>query len=90
MQRRVKIFVSGRVQGVYFRAFTKKQAKQLALNGWAKNLEDGRVEIVAEGNEAAIEKLIQWSQKGPMTARVDQIETVELEADGELNTFIIL
>lgn len=78
MSRQVRILVSGRVQGVYFRAFTQKQANKLDINGFAKNLPDGRVEVLATGTDAAVEKLIQWCHKGPITAKVDRVTTEEV------------
>jgi acylphosphatase len=89
MMRRVKILVTGRVQGVYFRLFTQNKAKHFSINGHARNLPDGRVEIVAEGDNITIEKFIKWCHKGPATARVDHVEIAELEADDELTTFEI-
>jgi len=89
MMRRVKILVYGRVQGVYFRMFTQNKAKQFGVKGHARNLPDGRVEIIAEADNGSIEKLIQWCHKGPVTARVDDVEINELEADGVLTTFEI-
>jgi acylphosphatase len=87
--RRVKILVSGRVQGVYFRMFTQNKAKQFGIKGCAGNLPDGRVEIIAEADHRSIEQLIKWCHKGPITARVDDVEIIELEADGILTTFEI-
>ena len=89
MMRRVKVLVSGRVQGVYFRMFTQKKAKQLDINGCVRNLADGRVEIIAEADKIRIEELIKWCHKGPVTARVDHVEIVELESDEILTTFEI-
>jgi acylphosphatase len=87
MMRKVKILVSGRVQGVYFRAFTQNKAKQLGVKGSARNLPDGRVEIIAEAEKGAIEDFIQWCHKGPVTARVDHIEMTELQPDEQLTSF---
>jgi acylphosphatase len=89
MMRRVKILVSGRVQGVYFRMFTQNKAKHLGIKGCARNLPDGRVEIIAEADNSSIEKLIKWCRKGPVTARVDDIEIIELESDEALTSFEI-
>jgi acylphosphatase len=89
MKRRVKILVSGRVQGVYFRLFTQKKAKQLSINGHARNLPDGRVEIIAEAGNTAIQELIRWCRKGPITARVDDVEITDLPIDEELTSFEI-
>ena len=66
--------VSGLVQGVYYRANTQKQALALNLAGYAKNLSDGRVEIVARGEKNNIEKLIAWCHQGPSVAKVDKVE----------------
>ena len=87
MIRKVKILVSGRVQGVYFRLFTQNKAKHFAIKGSAKNLPDGRVEIIAEAENMTIEKFIKWCHKGPVTARVDHIEITELESDEVLASF---
>ncbi|MCX7097911.1 MAG: acylphosphatase [Methylococcales bacterium] len=81
MTRSVKIIVSGRVQGVYFRLFTRNKAKQLGVGGHAMNLPDGRVEILAHATPENIEKLIRWCHKGPVTARVDHVEWFELDLE---------
>jgi acylphosphatase len=87
--RKVKILVSGRVQGVYFRLFTQNKAKHFNIKGSAKNLPDGRVEIIAEAENMAIEKFIKWCHKGPITARVDHVEITELQHDEALTSFEI-
>lgn len=89
MIRKVKILVSGRVQGVYFRLFTQNKAKHFAIKGSARNLPDGRVEIIAEAENLAIEKFIKWCHKGPITARVDQVEITELQHEESLTSFDI-
>jgi len=89
MMRRVKILVSGRVQGVYFRMFTQNKAKHFDIKGGAKNLPDGRVEIIAEGVHYSIESFIKWCHRGPITARVDNVEIIELESDEALTSFEI-
>ena len=89
MRRRVKVLVSGRVQGVYFRMFTQNKAKHSGTKGYVRNLPDGRVEIIAEADNSSIEKLIKWCQKGPVTARVDDVEIIELESDEALTSFEI-
>lgn len=89
MIRKVKILVSGRVQGVYFRLFTQNKAKHFAIKGSARNLPDGRVEIIAEAENLTIEKFIQWCHKGPITARVDQVEITELQHEESLTSFEI-
>ncbi|HEY8219030.1 MAG TPA: acylphosphatase [Methylobacter sp.] len=89
MIRKVKILVSGRVQGVYFRLFTQNKAKHFHIKGSAKNLPDGRVEIIAEADNMTIEKFIKWCHKGPITARVDHVEITELPHDEALTSFEI-
>ena len=68
-----RFLVSGRVQGVAFRAYTRAQANALELCGHAHNLTDGRVEVLAVGDAAAIERLAEWLQHGPPLARVDAV-----------------
>ena len=79
MNRQVKILVSGRVQGVYYRAYTQKQATKLGVAGFARNLPDGRVEVLAAGTDEAVEKLIKWCHKGPITAKVDRVTIEEVK-----------
>jgi acylphosphatase len=73
MTKRVHVFVSGRVQGVYFRAHTQEKAQSLGLSGWVRNLPDGRVEIVAEGEEGKISAFLAWVRVGPLAARVEGV-----------------
>ena len=68
-----RFLVAGRVQGVYFRASTRERALALGLDGYARNLADGRVEVVACGEAAALEALAEWLQHGPPAARVEQV-----------------
>ena len=63
-------FITGKVQGVWFRANTKKQADQLGIKGWARNLPDGRVEVLACGNKAEMDQLHEWLKQGPPLAKV--------------------
>ena len=78
-----RFFISGRVQGVAFRVHTRAQAIALDLRGHARNLADGRVEVLAVGDAAAIERLAAWLRHGPPSARVDAVyrEVVESHAD---------
>ncbi len=80
---RVRFLVSGRVQGVGFRAATRSEALRLGLSGHARNLRDGDVEVVAGGDEAAIEALASWLMHGPPGARVDAVRR-EAWDQGEL------
>jgi acylphosphatase len=70
---RIHIFVSGVVQGVGFRYSALRTADSLGLKGWVRNVEDGRVEILAEGGSKAIEALLKWCERGPSRAKVDTI-----------------
>ncbi|MDR2011844.1 MAG: acylphosphatase [Rhodanobacter sp.] len=73
-----RFLVSGRVQGVYFRASTRSRARTLGLSGHARNLPDGRVEVVASGAPQALAELEAWLHQGPPAARVDKVEREEL------------
>jgi acylphosphatase len=86
---RVHIYVSGHVQGVFFRAHTQEIAQRLNLVGWVKNLDDGRVEIVAEGSDNDLQKLIEWCWQGPPGARVDDVEIKYEEPTEEFKNFEI-
>ncbi len=86
---RIRAFVSGRVQGVYFRAETRQQAFQLCVTGWVRNLPDGRVEVLAEGNEQSVRDLISWCRQGPPRSRVDQVEECIEIYTGEYDSFEI-
>jgi acylphosphatase len=70
---RAHLFISGRVQGVWYRDSTKRQAEDLELTGWVRNRESGQVEVVVEGADVAIDKLISWCRSGPTMARVTDI-----------------
>ena len=80
--RRVRAIVSGRVQGVSYRASTVDEARRLGVVGWVKNRIDGSVELEAEGPAEAIEQLLTWCKDGPPAARVDRVATEELAALG--------
>lgn len=69
-----RFLVSGHVQGVFFRASTRTRAQALGLRGYAMNLPDGRVEVVASGGDDALEQLAQWLRSGPPSARVDGVD----------------
>lgn len=86
---RVRVFISGRVQGVGFRAFTQREARRLEVNGLVKNLDDGRVEAVLEGSGERVRRLIAGLEKGPRAARVDRVERRKEEPLGDLDGFRI-
>ena len=73
----MRCVVAGRVQGVYYRAATSEEAARLKLDGWVKNLADGRVEVVAAGEPRAVAALARWLWKGPPAARVDAVHIEE-------------
>ena len=68
------MFVSGLVQGVFFRQNTKRQAQSQGVFGWVRNLPDGRVEAVFEGDQTQVEALVEWCNRGPVSARVENVE----------------
>lgn len=68
--------VTGRVQGVYYRASTQEQARTLGLRGWVRNMPDGRVELRAQGTRGRVEALLEWCRKGPPASRVESVEFV--------------
>lgn len=80
MMPAARFIVSGKVQGVFFRASTRAKAQQLKLVGQAKNLADGRVEVLASGAGEALDVLAQWLQHGPPSARVERVVREELPA----------
>ena len=84
---RAHIFVSGRVQGVFFRSAAAETADGLNLNGWVRNLSDGRVEIVAEGDKEAAQSLIDWCYDGPPNAQVGGVEILWETPTGEFSSF---
>ncbi len=69
----MRYIVSGRVQGVFFRASAQEEAKKLGLTGWARNLQDGRVEVLACGDEEKLSQFHQWLHQGPELAKVDEV-----------------
>lgn len=72
--KQVQLVVRGRVQGVYFRAATQREARRLGLTGWVRNRSDGSVEIFAEGEEDSLKELIAWANRGPTAARVERVD----------------
>lgn len=85
--KRWKLIISGRVQGVSYRASAKAQANELNILGYTKNLPDGTVEIIAEGSEEQLSSLLSWCRKGPPGAAVGSVDTEEQEATGEFTGF---
>jgi acylphosphatase len=86
---RAHVFIDGRVQGVFYRAFTRDLAHNLSLNGWVRNLRDGRVEALFEGEKSVIEKAIHACYEGPPGARVSNIEVKWEPYTGEEKGFSV-
>jgi acylphosphatase len=89
MSRRVRAIVSGRVQGVSYRASTASEARRLGVVGWVRNLPNGTVELEAEGPDDRIAALLAWCHAGPPEARVDGVASEELVATGTDTRFVV-
>jgi acylphosphatase len=81
--------VSGRVQGVFFRAFVQRRARELGLKGYTRNLPNGSVEVRAEGEKDKLEKLVEYLRSGPPAARVDEVRTTWGEYSGNYREFMV-
>ena len=88
-EERVHLIITGRVQGVFFRASTREQAEKLNLSGWVRNLPDGSVEIQAEGDKESLARFLDWCKSGPPNALVENVETKYINPTGELGSFNI-
>lgn len=88
--KRMHVIVSGRVQGVFFRAYTRETALALKLTGWVRNLPDGRVETVFEGEDTNVQSMLEWCKKGPPHATVNEQEASEQTYTGEFRDFRII
>lgn len=86
---RIHVLVSGRVQGVWFRGSTVDRARELGVSGWTRNLPDGRVEAVFEGEEEAVRAAVDFVRRGPPYARVSGVEVEEEAPTGESGRFKI-
>ncbi|WP_336038153.1 acylphosphatase [Halobacterium yunchengense] len=80
---RARVLVSGKVQGVYYRANTREAATDRGVDGWVRNLRDGRVEAVFEGDREAVEAMVEWCHEGSPAARVDGVEVEYGDPEGE-------
>ena len=89
MNRRLHALVSGRVQGVSYRAFILREAQRLEVSGWVRNLADGRVELIAEGEAASVQALLLSARRGPPASQVDRIEETWVDATNEFDGFVI-
>jgi acylphosphatase len=89
MKARAHVFVSGRVQGVFFRDHTRRWAASLGLTGWVRNLPDGRVEVLAEGERERLNDLVTRLKQGPPMAEVTNVDLAWEESRGEFEDFRI-
>lgn len=87
--KRIHVIVEGRVQGVFFRAFTRDEAARLGLSGWVRNRANGSVEAIVEGEKSAVEKMELWFHRGSPHAIVDKVNITEESPVGESSTFEI-
>jgi acylphosphatase len=87
---RVHVLIEGRVQGVFFRAATRDEARARGLSGWVRNLPDGRVEALFEGEKPVVENMLTWCRKGPPYAYVDQVEEDWQNYQGDLTDFRVV
>lgn len=88
-RKRVRVLISGRVQGVFFRAYTRDTAIQEGLTGWVRNLADGRVEALFEGDADRVDRMVGWCHQGSPGSRVERVEVHPQPYQGELSTFEI-
>ena len=88
-KRHYHVLIDGKVQGVGFRNFTVRNARELGLSGYAKNLANGKVEIVAEGDKLELNALLKAVRKGPRASRVDSVEIKEQDFKGEFDSFVV-
>jgi len=82
-KKRARVWIAGRVQGVFFRAYTQDAARRLGVSGWVRNMRDGRVEAVFEGDAERVEQMIAWCHEGSPMGRVDSVEVVQETYTGE-------
>jgi acylphosphatase len=87
VKMRAHVIVTGKVQGVFYRAETASKAKQLRLAGWVRNLPDGRVEAIFEGDETNVQKIIDFCRRGPPNAYVVDVNVRRQEWKGEFDDF---
>lgn len=85
--RTVRGFVSGRVQGVAYRASFKREASSLALAGWVRNRSDGTVEFLVQGSSDRVQQILRWAHRGPTLARVTDVTAVDVPTDASLTGF---
>lgn len=87
-QKKLRLMIHGRVQGVFFRNSMRREAQRLGVSGWVRNRSDGSVEAAVHGDSAVVDALVCWTQRGPELAHVERVE-IELD-DGSYNGFEII
>ncbi len=90
LKKRAHIFIKGKVQGVFFRQSLKTVAKKNNVKGFVKNIDDGSVEAIAEGNNADVLQLIEWCHTGPASSRIDHVEIIYEKHKKQFKTFDVL
>ena len=88
--RRIRLIISGKVQGVFFRVSLRDQARDLGVSGWARNTSDGTVEALIEGDSRKVDQIINWCWRGPPGAKVENVSQLEESADLGLSCFEII
>ena len=86
-RRRAELQIQGKVQGVFFRASTREQARSRGLKGWVENVADGSVRAVLEGPREGVEEVVEWAHQGPKAARVESVDVEWREPEGDLDSF---
>jgi acylphosphatase len=89
-KQRVHLFIKGKVQGVFFRQAMKVAAKKNRVSGWVKNLKDGRVEAIIEGEDVSVSNMVEWCHAGPANARVEDVEIRNEKYKEEFAKFEVL
>ncbi|OGP50304.1 MAG: acylphosphatase [Deltaproteobacteria bacterium RBG_13_43_22] len=84
-----QVIIHGWVQGVYFRAFTRDQARSLGLTGWVRNRRDGTVEACFEGEKEKVDQMVAWCRRGSPSSRVEQVEVTQGPFSGAFDSFQI-
>ena len=88
-KHRVHVWITGRVQGVFFRAYTRDAAQMIGVTGWVRNLPDGRVEAVFEGELDKVEKMVEWCREGSPMSRIERVDLLEEVYTGDFDRLAI-
>jgi len=88
-KHRVHVWIKGRVQGVFFRTYTRDAAQSIGVTGWVRNLSDGRVEAVFEGESDKVERMIEWCREGSPMSRIESVDLLEEVYTGDFDRLAI-